>query len=402
MWLTGDADAPPLAPPTTAAVVLDAALAPFGLDAGVLGERAAHLGLVRSGNRSCGGSTCLLKAADGWAALALARPDDVASLPALFEVDPGEIDVDDPWQAVTALVAERPAAEVVDRAAMLGMAASRVGERRHPSPADGMVFGQGPARPRTRVREMPGGAAVPSLVVDLSALWAGPFCTHLLGRVGARVVKVESTTRPDGARAGVAGFHDLLNAGKESVALDVATVEGRVRLRDLVDAADVVVTSSRARAVEQLGLDPDAFLDGGTDRVWVAITGHGWSVDRVGFGDDAAAAAGLVAWGDDGRPRFAGDAVADPVCGALAASAALAAWQRGGRAFVDVSLAGAAAEVMPAELEAPVPATAADADGDGGWTLDGAPVVAPVAREPGGAAAALGADTDRVLGELLA
>ena len=38
------------------------------------------------------------------------------------------------------------------------------------------------------------------LVVDLSALWAGPLCAHLLGLAGARVVKVESLGRPDGAR----------------------------------------------------------------------------------------------------------------------------------------------------------------------------------------------------------
>ncbi len=187
----------------------------------------------------------------------------------------------------------------------------------------------------------------PPLVVDLTALWAGPLCTDVLRRLGAEVVKVESTRRPDGARTGSPAFHDLLNHGKRSVALDLASPEGRRVLRGLVEAADVVVTSSRARAVEQIGLDPDAFLAGGDDRVWVAITAHGWDVDRVGFGDDAAAAAGLVAWGADGRPRFAGDALADPLTGSLAARLAHRAWEAGGRWFLDVPLAGVARRVAP-------------------------------------------------------
>src|SRR5699024_8203376 len=94
------------------------------------------------------------------------------------------------------------------------------------------------------------------LIVDLSALWAGPLCTHLLGRTGARVIKVESLQRPDGSRRGVASFHDLLNSGKASVAIDVNDETGRSQLRDLLDGADIVVSSSRRRAFDQLGIDP--------------------------------------------------------------------------------------------------------------------------------------------------
>ena len=53
------------------------------------------------------------------------------------------------------------------------------------------------------------------IVVDLSALWAGPLCGDLLARAGATVVKVESTQRPDGARRGPAEFFDLLNGRKQ-------------------------------------------------------------------------------------------------------------------------------------------------------------------------------------------
>ncbi|GAB2869516.1 CoA transferase [Nocardioides pacificus] len=52
---------------------------------------------------------------------------------------------------------------------------------------------------------------------------AGPLCAHLLGLDGARVVKVESTTRPDGARRGPAAFFELLHAGHAQLTLDLAT-----------------------------------------------------------------------------------------------------------------------------------------------------------------------------------
>jgi hypothetical protein len=383
MALTGDVGGPPLAPPTAAATAIDADLRGTGLDAGVLAERAAVLGLRRAGATSGGGATRLVPAADGWLAIALPRPSDVELVPALVgRAVPG----DGHWAAVERFAASRAAGEVEAGAAGLGLAVAEVGASAATVTSTG--------RPR---RDHAAAEPPPPLVVDLTSLWAGPLCTHLLGRAGARVVKVEAVGRPDGARAGVAAFHDLLNHGKESVALDLTGPDDRRLLRALVDRADVVVTSARARAVEQLGLDPDAFLDGGADRVWVAITAHGWGSDRVGFGDDAAAAAGLVAWGEDGRPRFAADAVADPLCGALAARTAGEAWRRGGRWFLDVPLAGAARRV--AAPGRPVAVPAARRDGRW-WGPSGDEVGEPTARVAGGRAAALGADTDRVLREL--
>ena len=233
---------------------------------------------------------------------------------------------------------------------------------------------------------VPGGRnATGPLVVDLSALWAGPLAAACLAATGADVVKVEDVRRPDGARRGDPDFFDLLNGAKRSVALDLRDAAGRRQLGDLVARADVVVTSGRARAIAGLGLDPDAFLAGASDRVWVAITGHGWSSDRVGFGDDAAVAGGLVAWHpEDGEPRFAADAVADPLCGALAARAALDAWSVGGRWFVDASLAGAAASVAasgPAEA-----ARGERADAGRSTASRSAPPVARRAPGPGSGA----------------
>lgn len=374
MALTGDSDGPPLDPGTDAAAAADRLLAPFGLDARVLSERAAHLGLRRRGATSCGGAHRILGARDGWWALALPRPEDLELVPALLQTDRIE---GDPWTAIETRARDLTVAEIVEQGALLGLAVAAVGRERAAIRVDGAERSGASTH-----RHAP-------VVVDLSALWAGPLCTHLLARRGARIVKVESASRPDGARRGVRSFFDLLNGGKASVELPLATERGREQLHDLVERADIVVTSSRRRAIDQLGLDPAEFLRGGSDRVWVAITGHGWESNRVGFGDDAAAAAGLVAEGDDGRPRFCGDAIADPLCGVLAAHEAQRAWERGGRWFLDVPLTGAAdrfrSTVSPARAAVWGPA---------GWSIDGEPVVVPSARPADVSAPRLGADDD--------
>jgi hypothetical protein len=388
MALTGDADGPPLAPPTEAAAAVDESLAPFGLDAGVLAERAASSGLARQGRASCGGGARLLPARGGWLALTLSRPDDVAALPAWLEADVDIVGDRPPWNAVARLVAGRDPAELEQRAELLGLPGAAVGAGAGPFAVDGRDRPGGP-RPR-------GTPAPAPFVVDLSALWAGPLAASCLLRAGATVVKVEDPRRPDGARRGDAAFHDLLNGGKRSVAVDLSSPAGRRALGALVDRADIVVTAGRARAIAGLGLDPPAVLAAAGDKVWLAITAYGWESPRVGFGDDTAAAAGLVAWHPgDGEPRFAADAVADPLCGALAARAAHDAWARGGRWFVDASLAGAAASVA-----APGPARAAGRNG--GWSIDGEPVAPPRPRRAARPAAPLGADTEAVLGDVSA
>jgi hypothetical protein len=354
MALTGDADGPPLLPATTAAADADALARPFGLDARLLAERAAHARLHRQGTTSCGGASRLWPATDGWVALTLARPEDEEVLPALLGVT-SAVDIGP-------AIAQRTAGEVVEQATLLGVPCAAVGAD------DGAaITSQGSGRAGRRFQEF--------TVVDLSALWAGPLCGSLLGRVGGRVAKVETSQRPDGARRGPAAFFDALNGTKTSIVVDLATEHGRRRLAELVESADVVISSARARALDQLGLDPERQLAGGTDRVWVAITGHGWASNRVGFGDDAAAGAGLVAWHPaDGRPRFAGDAIADPLCGLRAADAALAALRAGGRWFVDASLSGAArASVIDDGLR---PAVAASGRGRL-WRIGDEPVAEP-------------------------
>jgi hypothetical protein len=332
MWLTGDSDGPPLAP---AGDLPERLIADVGTDLvadpmAVLGERAALARkLRRRGRTSCGEVTRLLPAGDGWVALCLARPDDQALVPALVE---GEV-TGDPWDAVARWAAPRPPEEVVERTTLLGLPASRLGET--PSPSARACPPQGLTGAR---RTMEG-----RVVVDLSSLWAGPLATSLLAGQGARVVKVESRERPDGARRGARRFYALLHGGTEAVALRFSTERGRGQLHQLLDAADVVVLAARQRAVAQLGIDVDALLRSRSDKVVALVTAHGWASERVGFGDDAAVAGGLVAWGDDGTPRFAADAIADPLTGMVAARRIADAVGCGGQHRIEVALAEIAA-----------------------------------------------------------
>jgi hypothetical protein len=335
--LTGRPDGPALLAPDPVIERIKQLGRPAGVDAVALAsERGRLMGFRRQGTTSCGGATRLLPTADGWAAVSLARPDDVAAVPAWLELAPAAVDPDDPWEAVAAALAGRPTSAVVARATLLGLPVSALGEHERAGPGPAVATQLGGIRPMRR--------RAPT-VLDLSSLWAGPLCGAILADAGAQVFKVESTGRPDAAREGSPELYDLLNGVKEHSSFDFATDEGRARLLELVAQADVVVEASRPRALAQLGIDAVATLQADVGpRIWVSITGHGRDNDRVGFGDDGAVAGGLVAWDEQG-PCFAGDAIADPIAGIAAAGVVRTALQAGGRWLVDVSLAGAAAHV---------------------------------------------------------
>lgn len=359
-----------LAPP-------DAPLPPHG--ALLLGERARLMGLQRGGAMSANRSCRLIAAADGHFALNLAREEDRDLLPAWLEADA------DGWDGVAREARLRPAADLVARGIEMGLPIA-LAAAPAPAPAPWLRRrGAGPIRAAGGNRPF---------VVDLAPLWAGPLAGSLLAMLGADVVKVESLARPDGARLGHAGFFDLLNGGKRGVALDFRSGEGRAALRRLVARADIVIEGSRPRALAQLGVDADEAVANGA--IWVSITAYGRegaAADRVGFGDDAAVAAGLAqamaaGWGE---PMFAGDAIADPLTGLHAALAAWAAWCRGEAGLIALSLAETTAHAMRAGI----------AQGDllAEWQAmaerDGAPLYPP--RAPFAPARALGADTAAVL-----
>lgn len=288
------------------------------------------------------------------------------------------------WDEVVRRIAEMPTERLVSSAEELGLAIAEVGSRRDDSRSDRISSPDSLASSRglkvTReikvsdhISSSNSLASAPTSdpfappcisqsrrslseakVVDLSVMWAGPLCGDLLARAGAQVVKVESPSRPDGAKMGMSEFYERLNGRKQHLSIKLETPKGQAELLDLLREADIVITSCRPRALEQMGIDPHlAVSEDGV--IWTAITGYGWQHGhRVAFGDDAAAAGGLVAFGSESLeseclesasllPCFVGDALADPLTGVAAAVAVMQQWLSEGPAFLDISMAGSAA-----------------------------------------------------------
>ncbi|ORM26980.1 CoA transferase [Williamsia sp. 1135] len=356
--LTGEPDGPPDFSRSRILEHADQAAAPFGVDAALLlAGRAGLTGTSRGGRTSVGGSTRLIRCRDNWCVFTLARPSDLDVIGALLET--GE-PIDDPWRMLADAAAEHEAAELVERGRLLGMPCA--------------VLDSHAGKPIVAQRLWSTRAARPIdsglLVVDLSAMWAGPLCGQLLRGLGATVIKVESPDRPDGARYGNADFFEWMNGGKLQFSAPVSS-ESPV-LAALLDVADVVIEASRPRALEQAGLAAVTRAPR-SGRVWVRITGYGAGHnvrDRVAFGDDAAVAGGLVGAGTHG-PIFCGDAVADPLTGLEAAHAVLESLGRGGGEVLDVAMAGVAARY------AAIPLATAGSD-----TAVSAPPVPAIVRHP--------------------
>lgn len=336
---------------------------------GVL-DRVGHLPLASPGVVSPNGACRLVKASDGWIAANLAREEDRDLVPAWLEGEIGE----EPWDQIERQALDLTCAHLIDRATLLGLPVAGVGEIGAEC-ADAQLWQVSATRNHT---------AWPPQVLDLSALWAGPLCGAILAAAGAQVTRIESLGRPDPTRTSTPEFFQRLNGGKADVGLDLRQENDRRRLVGLARAAAVLITGARPTALARLGLTPDALFAHNPRLIWVAITGYGWSrsspagrggprsggggsisgvgggnplssfgtappgrahltSDRVAFGDDAAAAGGLVRWTATGEPQFLGDALADPITGLAAAAGALTALEAGGGVMVDAALAVCAA-----------------------------------------------------------
>lgn len=369
-YLTGLPDGPPDFSRAGVLMRADEVAAAIGTRLGVavdaptlLAGRAGLLGLTRRGRTAAGGGTRLVATRDGWCAVTLSRPDDVAAVPALLQVDDiaGE-----PWPALHRWAATRLTSTITERAILLDIPAAGLGEVPATAPRARRIGASAGPRDFTDL-----------LVADLSSMWAGPLCGHLLARAGATVVKVESPRRPDGTRLGNREFFDWMNGEKLSYCLDFDNQADE--LRALLTVADIVIEGSRPPALARRRMGPE-HLAPRPGRIWLSITGYGPESMRPAFGDDAAVAGGLV--GSSARgPVFCGDAIADPLTGLEATAAVAESLLRGGGELIDVSMAGTAA--VYATL--PVVERAEDR-----------PAVAPQPPPPHRRAAEPGADNDAV------
>ena len=195
------------------------------------------------------------------------------------------------------------------------------------------------------------------LVLDLTRVLAGPYCTRLLADLGARVIKVERLGEGDETRKGPhqldpgrddqSTYFARVNAGKESVSLDLTRPEGQGVALDLARRADVFIENFAPGVVARLGCSYEAVRAVKPDIVYCSISGFGqtgpWR-QRPAFAHIANASSGLMhlEQGDAPGPKASNLQAADVLAGTHAFGAILAAlWRRqrtGEGAHLDVSM----------------------------------------------------------------
>jgi len=119
------------------------------------------------------------------------------------------------------------------------------------------------------------------VVVDLSRILAGPYCTLLMAEMGARVIKVEPPKGGDDARAygpfvkGKSTYFASVNRGKESIALDLKNDEQRKVFEKLLEKADVIVENFRPGTMEKLGYGWDTLHKKYPKLIYASASGFG-------------------------------------------------------------------------------------------------------------------------------
>lgn len=190
-------------------------------------------------------------------------------------------------------------------------------------------------------------------VIDLTRVLAGPYCTMVLGDLGADVVKIERFPGGDDSRRlgphahGESYCFAMANRNKRSLALDLKSDVGRDVALRLMDEADIVVENFRPGVTERLGIDYPTVRARNQHVVYCSITGFGQTGPyrlRAGYDIIAQGITGFLRMTGhpDGRPAKVGIAINDVAAGSTAVQAILAAHihrlRTGTGQYIDISL----------------------------------------------------------------
>lgn len=200
------------------------------------------------------------------------------------------------------------------------------------------------------------------VVVDLTRVLSGPYCTMMLADLGARVIKIEQPRTGDDTRGwgppfvhGESAYFMSVNRNKESVTLDFKHPRGRAILDRLVATADVLVENFRPGALGKLRLDYASLSDTHPRLVYCSVSGFGHTGPRrheAGYDAVMQAEGGLmsITGTPDAGPTKVGVAIADIATGMFAAqgiTAALFHRERAGRGqLVDVAMLDSVAALL--------------------------------------------------------
>jgi CoA:oxalate CoA-transferase len=198
-------------------------------------------------------------------------------------------------------------------------------------------------------------------ILDLTHVLAGPFATHTLGDLGARVIKVERPGTGDDTRAfppfvsGESAYFATLNAGKQSIALDLKSAGDRAILDRLLERADVLVENFRPGAMDRLGYGWQALSTRFPRLIYAAVSGFGQTGPDAGkpaYDMVVQARGGVMSiTGEAGGPPVrVGASIGDIVAGMFLTQGILAALydrERTGKgALVDVGMLDAQLAIL--------------------------------------------------------
>jgi len=190
-------------------------------------------------------------------------------------------------------------------------------------------------------------------VLDLSRVLAGPYCTMVLGDLGAEVIKVEPPNGDETRGWGPpfaeeeSAYYLCVNRNKRGMVIDFKTEEGRANIRELIKRSDVLVENFRPGTLQRFTLDFESASALNPNLIYCSITGFGQTGplrDRPGYDFMIQAMGGLmsITGEPDGEPMKVGVAIADLFAGQNAVIAILAALQArtqtGKGQHIDISL----------------------------------------------------------------
>src|SRR5258708_4394789 len=198
-------------------------------------------------------------------------------------------------------------------------------------------------------------------IVDLTRVVAGPFCTVMLGDMGAEVLKIEEPRHGDDSRAwapfieGTGSFFLALNRSKKSVALDLKTPDGAEALTRLIETADVLIENVRPGSLAELGFDYASASALNPRLIYCSSSGYGQTGPHAqlpGYDAVIQGEAGIMDMTGfpDGAPTRVGVAITDYLAGLYASQGILLALHErhtsGLGQHVDISLFEAMLSVM--------------------------------------------------------
>jgi CoA:oxalate CoA-transferase len=182
----------------------------------------------------------------------------------------------------------------------------------------------------------PSGPFTGVLVIDLTRVLAGPFCTMLLADMGARVIKVEQPVTGDDSRGygpfldGESVYFKFVNRGKESIALNLKNTADLAVLEGMIKRADVLVENYRPGTMDKLGLTAEAVAKLNPRLIYASCSGFGQTGPMShlpAYDTVVQALSGLmsITGYPDGPPTRAGISVADLTSGLYTFSAIVSA-----------------------------------------------------------------------------